>query len=506
MPLSLSASTTAQQRPLEGGGAGARQDAPDTHTPPKAVQEAAQRAQRWVREGFAGDGFTDTGRARMAQLAAGEAVSSETVLRMAAYFARHAPDKDTPDFNNTSKPSAGRVAWDAWGGDAGERWASALTEKIRTEGGAAGARQDAIRLDDVPPALRARLASPKQLPQGTWLVEGVVAVEGVKAYPWGGELVRADALKDPDFLASLAGLLLTDDHPEDLVTPSTARRVDQGERVLSARWDEAARAVIAAFELARKDGAAGLSIGLHPVEVKAGAGTWEGVGYVAEQVKLRANHVARTPRPRIKDAGLRLDAAPAQAGEGKMEEMVEVEIGGVKYKVPKPVADEMMKMRSDMEGMMSKAKDEEKKMDSLKGENAGLVARLDALKTSIDTLTRDADARRLDALKLGLCEGLATEQAAKVKAAKSEIDAYRAALAPKVLSRLDASGSAPSLDALRAAYEVTRADAADAKVNADAQTKAPEGTPRADAQKPAFAWGQPIAPPKFNPSAALGAK
>ncbi|TXH44874.1 MAG: DUF2213 domain-containing protein [Desulfurellales bacterium] len=487
MPLAPSASPTAQDRPLEGGGAGARQDAPDTHTPPKAVQEAAQRAQRWVAEGYAGDGFTDVGRARMAQLAAGEGVSDNTVLKMADYFSRHAKDKQAPDFDNTTEPSAGRVAWDAWGGDAGERWASALAEKLRAEG---VKREDALRFDDVPPALRAKLAPPSQTPQGTWRVEGVVAVEGVRAYPWGGELVRADALKDPEFLASLAGLILTDEHPEELVSGGTARRVDTGERVLSARWDDGAKAVIAVFEVKDKGGAAGLSIGLHPVEVKAGEGTHDGARYVAEQVRLRANHVARTPRPRVTNAGLRLDAAPAQAGERAMEgEMIEVEIGGVKYKLPKDAAEALLKERADM---ADKMKQEGAKMDSLKGENAGLEARLDGLKASLDALTKEAGERRLDALKADLADK-SPAQADAVRAAQTDAEAYRAALPAPVVARLDADGVGSSPESLKAAFGALLAHSASAAANADAQTAAPEGAKRQDAAAPKpIKWGQPI--------------
>ena len=39
------------------------------HQPPKGVQEAAQRAERWIEDGKAGKGFTDTGRRRASQLA-----------------------------------------------------------------------------------------------------------------------------------------------------------------------------------------------------------------------------------------------------------------------------------------------------------------------------------------------------------------------------------------------------------------------------------------------------
>jgi len=94
------------------------------HQPPKAVQEAAQRAERWIEDGKAGKGFTDVGRRRASQLAKGEEVSDQDVKKMQGYFARHTVDKDAEGFTQGGEgfPSPGRVAWDAWGGDAGERW------------------------------------------------------------------------------------------------------------------------------------------------------------------------------------------------------------------------------------------------------------------------------------------------------------------------------------------------------------------------------------------------
>ncbi|MER7073028.1 hypothetical protein [Terrabacter sp. NPDC000476] len=99
-----------------------------THEPPKGVQEAAQRAQRWIEDGKAGANFTDTGRHRAAQLAKGDAVSDDVVKRMRNYFSRHAKDADATGFHHGEDgyPSAGRVAWDAWGGDAGRRWVENL--------------------------------------------------------------------------------------------------------------------------------------------------------------------------------------------------------------------------------------------------------------------------------------------------------------------------------------------------------------------------------------------
>ncbi|GAB3252135.1 hypothetical protein GCM10027425_10410 [Alteromonas gracilis] len=98
------------------------------HTPPKGVQETAQRAVRWIEDGHAGDSFTDTGRHRAHQLAEGRSVSDEQARKMKAYFSRHTVDKDAEGFTRGDDgfPSPGRVAWDAWGGDEGERWVGTL--------------------------------------------------------------------------------------------------------------------------------------------------------------------------------------------------------------------------------------------------------------------------------------------------------------------------------------------------------------------------------------------
>lgn len=95
---------------------------------PEGVQSAAKRALKWISEGKAGDGFTATGRRRAAQLAAGGSVSRDTVARMRSYFARHAVDKNAEGFSAGEKgyPSPGRVAWDAWGGDAGRTWVNGI--------------------------------------------------------------------------------------------------------------------------------------------------------------------------------------------------------------------------------------------------------------------------------------------------------------------------------------------------------------------------------------------
>lgn len=100
----------------------------DKYYPPKGAQSAAKRALKWIAEGKAGSGFTDVGRARAAQLARGGAVSREVAAKMKAYFARHVVDKKAKGFRagEDGYPSPGRVAWDAWGGDAAASWSEGL--------------------------------------------------------------------------------------------------------------------------------------------------------------------------------------------------------------------------------------------------------------------------------------------------------------------------------------------------------------------------------------------
>lgn len=99
-----------------------------SYSPPAGVQSAAKRALKWIADGKAGKGFTDVGRKRASQLASGQAVSLSTVKRMRSYFARHTVDRRANGFFAGEKdyPTPGRVAWDAWGGDAGRTWVNNL--------------------------------------------------------------------------------------------------------------------------------------------------------------------------------------------------------------------------------------------------------------------------------------------------------------------------------------------------------------------------------------------
>lgn len=104
----------------------------ETFRVPKGVQDEAKMALAWIADGHAGSGFTAVGKKRASDLAAGHPVSAETILRMYSFFKRHEVDKKAEGFNSGEDgfPSAGRVAWSAWGGDAGFDWSSRIRNQI----------------------------------------------------------------------------------------------------------------------------------------------------------------------------------------------------------------------------------------------------------------------------------------------------------------------------------------------------------------------------------------
>jgi len=72
-----------------------------------------------------GRGGTLVGARRASQLANRDVVSIETIKRMVAYFQRHEVDLEAPAARpgHPQYPSAGRIAWDLWGGAPGRAWA-----------------------------------------------------------------------------------------------------------------------------------------------------------------------------------------------------------------------------------------------------------------------------------------------------------------------------------------------------------------------------------------------
>ena len=89
-----------------------------TFIPPVEVAKRARMAREWKKD-YDVDAGTRVGWYRSAQLADRKPVSLDTIKRMKSFFARHEKNK-----SYSGKPwnDAGKVMWEAWGGDAGRKW------------------------------------------------------------------------------------------------------------------------------------------------------------------------------------------------------------------------------------------------------------------------------------------------------------------------------------------------------------------------------------------------
>ena len=91
---------------------------------PEAAQENAKVALRWAEENGWGSCGTAVGKIRANQLANGEAISRDTIARMAG-FERHRQNS-----NKELGDGCGRLMWLAWGGDEGVEWAQRKLSQI----------------------------------------------------------------------------------------------------------------------------------------------------------------------------------------------------------------------------------------------------------------------------------------------------------------------------------------------------------------------------------------
>ena len=101
--------------------------------PNEGMKTAANRALEWRKE--YGRGGTAVGVARARDIKNGAELSSSTVKRMHSFFSRHGNNKakhyskKMPD----GGPTAWRIAWDLWGGNAGASWAEGKVASMENE-------------------------------------------------------------------------------------------------------------------------------------------------------------------------------------------------------------------------------------------------------------------------------------------------------------------------------------------------------------------------------------
>jgi len=98
--------------------------------PTKGMREEAQRYRDWKEDGR--DGGTEVAARRATQILSGNELSDDTIVEMSAWFARHEVDKKAEGFSPGEEgyPSPGRVAWAAWGGDAGKAFSDRTVESM----------------------------------------------------------------------------------------------------------------------------------------------------------------------------------------------------------------------------------------------------------------------------------------------------------------------------------------------------------------------------------------
>lgn len=105
----------------------------DSYPPTDEMAREAELGLKW-REEY-GRGGTEVGVARARDISNKRNLSFDTVQRMNSYFSRHEVDKQATGWNNGEEgfPTAGRVAWQLWGGDPGQAWAARIVERVKRE-------------------------------------------------------------------------------------------------------------------------------------------------------------------------------------------------------------------------------------------------------------------------------------------------------------------------------------------------------------------------------------
>ncbi len=97
--------------------------------PTEGMVAEARRGLDWRKEH--GRGGTEVGVARARDIVNGRELSASTVRRMYSFFSRHEVDKQGKGFSEgEGYPSAGRIAWALWGGDAGFSFSRKIVKRL----------------------------------------------------------------------------------------------------------------------------------------------------------------------------------------------------------------------------------------------------------------------------------------------------------------------------------------------------------------------------------------
>lgn len=111
--------------------------------PTDGMVSEAKKGLEWRKEH--GRGGTEVGVARARDIQNRKELSFDTVKRMYSFFSRHEVDKKAEGFSPGEKgyPSAGRIAWALWGGDAGFSWSRKIAGMLDDD-----RNEEAVNMDN----------------------------------------------------------------------------------------------------------------------------------------------------------------------------------------------------------------------------------------------------------------------------------------------------------------------------------------------------------------------
>ena len=101
--------------------------------PTAGMKAEAKKGLAWRKE--FNRGGTEVGVARARDIINDANLPLDTVKRMHSFFSRHEVDKKGKGFYPSDEgfPSAGRIAWALWGGDAGQKWSRKIAKRMESD-------------------------------------------------------------------------------------------------------------------------------------------------------------------------------------------------------------------------------------------------------------------------------------------------------------------------------------------------------------------------------------
>ena len=317
----------------------------------------------------------------------------------------------------------------------------------------------------------------KRTDEGFIEADPIVTRMGIFSYRGPGGTVRKEFRSDEvvfseDALKSIRMIPITDNHPDDFVTPENASKLAIGMTGENARRDgDTVRVPIKITTQAGVEAVEGgrlqLSLG-YRCRVERKDGEFNGEKYTHVQSNIICNHLALCDRARAgAQATLRLDtddAAMVETGLEKSElgkektkmDLVKLRLdsSGIAYDVPPEVASEFATLGKKHSDAADALTAETKAKDELQGKHDALVKEAEELKKvdNADAISKGVKARV--ALEAAAKPMLSEEDAKKIDAmSDSELRVAAIKASDEKFDGKDADGKARSDDYLAARFD-----------------------------------------------------